>query len=882
MLHKRSSRAESRNVFSGRTERGSSGSSRRRWCSALLPSLTLCVSLAGCAGEESPAFPPVDAAARIDALFAEYSTGGSPGAAVVVIKDGEILHQAGYGLADIEGRSPITPQSAFRLASVSKQFTAMAIMILADRGALDFDDQLVEYLPELERFGDEITLRDLMTHFGGLPVYYEALSAESGDTMPTTEQAMEFLAGWGEPLFPAGERYEYSNSGYDMLALVVERVSGQSFSQFLEENIFSPLGMKNSVVHDRTDVEIHERAYGYSRSEDSFVLNDDDPLNLIIGSGGIYSTVEDLYHWDQALYSEKLVRRSTLEEAWTPAVLNDGSRYPYGFGWRLVPYGALGKRVSHGGGWVGFSTYIVRYPERHFSVIVPSNLDEFDGGEMADRITDIYFPSTLIENATVVDGTGSPRFTADVRLEGDRITAVGKLKRHDEEPVIDAGGLVLAPGFIDTHSHADGGIFDHPDALAAISQGITTTIVGQDGGSVFPLSEFFSNLEDHRPAGNVASYAGHGTLRRTVMGEDFTRPATAEEVARMRELLTAEMEAGALGLSSGLEYDPGIYSAPEEVVELARVAASFGGRYMSHIRSEDRWFWEAVDEIISIGRDAGLPVQISHIKLAMTSSHGQTGRLLGMLDEARADGVDVTADIYPYTSWKSTLTVLFPERDFEDRREATFAVEEITSPEGMLIPVFEPDPSLAGKTLAEISALRGTDPATTLMDLIREAETLRKERGPEGEDGAIEAVIAVSMTEDDIEDLMTWPHTNICTDGELMGAHPRGFGSFPRVLARYVRDRQALTLEEAVHKMTALSAGHVGLTERGRIEPGAMADLVLFDPEIVQDVATVEAPNAPSNGVEKVWVNGQLVYRDGRVSSGRHGRVLRRQAMSWD
>jgi len=488
--------------------------------------------------------------------------------------------------------------------------------------------------------------------------------------------------------------------------------------------------------------------------------------------------------------------------------------------------------------------------------------------------------STLIENATVVDGSGSPRITAAVRIEGDRIVAVGELERRTDEPVIDAGGLVLAPGFIDTHSHADEAIFEHPDALAAISQGITTVIVGQDGGSEYPLAEFLAALEESPPAVNVASYAGHGTLRRKVMGEDFTRRATAEEVGRMREMLATEMEAGALGLSTGLEYDPGIYSAPAEVVELARVAASYGGRYISHIRSEDRWFWEAIDEIIAIGRDAGLPVQISHLKLAMTSSHGQTDRLLRILDEARADGVDVTADIYPYTYWQSTLTVLFPKRDFEDRQEAAFAVSEITTPEGMLIPVFEPDPQMAGKTLADIAALRGTDPATTLMDLIREAEALRKERGPDGEDDDIESVIAVSMTEDDIEDLMAWPHTNICTDGELMGSHPRGYGSFPRVLALYVRERQALTLEEAVHRMTALSAAHVGLVGRGRVEPGAIADLVLFDPENVQDRATAENPNLPSSGVEMVWVNGQLVYRDGRVGSQRYGRVLRREPIS--
>jgi len=383
-------------------------------------------------------------------------------------------------------------------------------------------------------------------------------------------------------------------------------------------------------------------------------------------------------------------------------------------------------------------------------------------------------PSTLILNATVVDGTGRDRFEADVRLEGDRIAAVGKLRRRADEPVIDAAGLVLSPGFIDTHSHADYEIAEHPDAAADISQGITTVLAGQCGGSQLPLSEFFATVEELRPAVNIASFAGHGSIRAEVMGDDFARPASADEIASMRALLVKDLEAGALGMSTGLEYDPGIYSTTDEVVELAKVVSSHGGRYVSHIRSEDRKFWEAVDEVVAIGRQAELPVRISHLKLAMTSSHGETDRLLGMLEQARAAGIELTADIYPYTYWQSTLTVMFPDRDFEDRQAALFAVEELSSPEGMLIPDFEPDPSLAGKTLAEIAALRGTDPATTLIDLIREAEAMRVEKRAQGEDEDIESIIAVSMTEADIEKLIAWPHINFCTDGDLDGSHPRG------------------------------------------------------------------------------------------------------------
>src|SRR5438093_3433769 len=399
--------------------------------------------------------------------------------------------------------------------------------------------------------------------------------------------------------------------------------------------------------------------------------------------------------------------------------------------------------------------------------------------------------SVLIVNAVVVDGTGAPRRPAAVRLNGDRIAQVGALSAAPGEAVVDAKGLVLAPGFIDTHSHGDRGLFEHADALAAVSQGISTIVVGQDGGSPWPLADFFARLDREPVAINVAAYAGHGLLRGKVMGEDFRRHARPDEVTRMRELRAQEMKAGALGLSSGLEYDPGIFSARSEVLELARVAATSGGRYISHVRSEDRSFWDAIDEIVAIGREAKLPVQVSHVKLAMHSLWGQADRLLRTLDDARADGVDITADIYPYLYWQSTLTVLFPERDFGNRRTAELVLREIATPEDLLLGRFAPEPSYAGRTLAEIARLRGTDPPETLMALIREA--LAFEARTREDD--VESVIGTSMSEPDLEKLLAWPFTNVCTDGELDGRHPRGFGTYPRVLGRYVRERHVLSLE---------------------------------------------------------------------------------------
>jgi len=483
--------------------------------------------------------------------------------------------------------------------------------------------------------------------------------------------------------------------------------------------------------------------------------------------------------------------------------------------------------------------------------------------------------SVLIVDAVVVDGTGGPRRPAAVRVSGDRIAEVGALSPAPGETLVDAKGLVLAPGFIDTHSHGDRGLFEHADALAAVSQGISTIVVGQDGGSPWPLADFFARLDREPAAVNVAAYAGHGRIRSQVMGKDFRRHARPEELARMRDLLAQEMKAGALGLSSGLEYDPGIFSARAEVLDLARVAAAAGGRYISHVRSEDRYFWDAIDEIVTIGREARLPVQVSHVKLAMRSLWGQAERLLRALDQARAGGVDVTADIYPYLYWQSTLTVLFPERDFENRKTAEFVLREISTPGDLLLGTFAPEPSYAGKTLAEIARARGTDPPATLMALIKEA--LAFEAAHKDVDD-VESVIGTSMSEPDLERLLAWPHTNICTDGELDGRHPRGFGTCPRVLGRYVRERQVVGLEEAVRKMTSLAAHNVGLRDRGAIRPGAFADLVLFDPATVIDRATTRDPHALSAGIQSVWVNGAVVYEAGAATGRRPGRALRREA----
>lgn len=474
--------------------------------------------------------------------------------------------------------------------------------------------------------------------------------------------------------------------------------------------------------------------------------------------------------------------------------------------------------------------------------------------------------TTLIRNANLFDGSGAPSRRADVRVSGDRILAVSgdaPLTPQAGERVVDAAGLALAPGFIDTHSHHDRSLTTTRDALAMVTQGVTTIVVGQDGGGS-DLKSLFARLETTPVSVNVASYAGHGPIRSKVMGDDFKRKARPEEVERMKPLLKAEMDAGALGLSTGLEYDPGIYSDPSEVLALAKIAGDAGGRYISHIRSEDRWFWESLDEVINIGRVNKMPVQVSHIKLGMLDLWGQADKAIAVLDKARASGVNVTADIYPYTYWQSNLGVFYPKRNFADAAEAKFILEHVTRPDEIIFNSFSRHPDYAGKTLAQIAALRGKPATETMTELLAEP----------GGYGA--SIVARGMADEDIERLIRWPFANVCSDGQSTGLHPRGFGSFPKVAGPFVRDKKLFSLEEAVRKMTSLAAANVGIASRGRIAPGYFADLVLFDAAQIADRADFGKAQAQAVGIRTVWVNGKIVLQDGKTTGTFSGRPIKR------
>ena len=357
------------------------------------------------------------------------------------------------------------------------------------------------------------------------------------------------------------------------------------------------------------------------------------------------------------------------------------------------------------------------------------------------------------------------------------------------------------------------------------------------------------------------------------MGDDYRRPATPDEVDLMAGLVKTDMENGAIGLATGLEYEPGIFSETTEVIALAKVAAEYGGRYMSHVRDEDDRQMDAFDEVIQIGREAGLPVHISHIKLADREFWGTTNAVIEKLSEARRNGVDISADIYPYERWSSNLAVLFPERDYSDRAVADFTFAHTATPEDIVLSYYAPNPEFNGRTIAEVASILEKDVETTLLDLALAADDYRQETGRGGA-----GIIAKGMDEGDVAGLMLWEHTNICSDGSHGGGHPRGYGAFPRVLGRYVRTLGVLPLPEAIHKMTALAAQSIGVSDRGRIRTGYIADLVLFDPETIGDRSTMQDPAALSVGVEKVWVNGVLAFDNAAPTMRYPGRIVSRNS----
>lgn len=802
--------------------------------------------------------------ARIDSVLTYLNQRQLFNGTVLIGEKGKVLYKKAFGIANPQTLEQLTTNSAFNLASVSKQFYAMMIMMLKEQGKLNYDDRVQKYLPSFPY--PTITIRHLMNQTSGLPEYFDIAAGDMNLLDTLNNQAMLDLLAAKKPalVFQPGEQWQYCNTNYTTLASILEKISGATVDKFFQQHIAGPLKLKNTYVYQiQLKSSPPSRVFGLQFENQKPVMNDLMRFDGIVGDGNVYSSVEDLYKWDQALYTDKLVKKSTFQEAITPGKLNNGEPTKYGFGWFIDE---PGKTVSHTGGWVGFGTIIIRYIDKNRTIVLLDNSSNFRAHGLVRNIWEekpVTLPTTLlITNVNVIDGTGLPAFAGGVRIVNDRIQDIGTLTPFVNESVTDGKGLVLAPGFIDSHSHHDRRLFKNPSAIAVTSQGATTIVVGQDGGST-PIDTIRARMKSTPISVNVATYTGQAWLREQVMKDDLLRKATAEEIGSMKLILDRELDKGSLGLGTGLEYEEAFYSSRDEVVELAKVAAAKGGRYISHIRSEDMHVEESIEEIIEIGREAKISVQISHIKIAMRSKWGNSASIVRQLQQARLEGVNITADVYPYNMWSSTPRVLFPKKDFENLASAEFATRELFDPASSVMTNYPSNKTYEGKTVTEIGKLNNETPAQALLRIVRETE----------ETGS--SIVATSMSEVDISNFIDWENSNICSDGTISG-HPRGHGTFTRVLGKYVREQKLMPLETAIYKMTGLAAEHVGIKGRGVIMRGNFADLVLFDPATIIDKATITNSTALSTGIEYVWVNGKLVYRNQVAQPNFPGRFIAR------
>jgi len=470
--------------------------------------------------------------------------------------------------------------------------------------------------------------------------------------------------------------------------------------------------------------------------------------------------------------------------------------------------------------------------------------------------------ATTIVGAEVADGTGAPLRRANVRFSGDRIVSVGTAKPQSADTVVDGAGLVVSPGFIDIHNHSEQGLATDPSAASQIAQGITTLLVGPDGGSPWPIGDYLAERGRSPATVNVGAFVGHATVRRQVMGDDFKRPARPDEVARMATLVDQAMREGAFGLSSGLEYEVGGYAETSEIVELAKVAARHGGIYMSHIRDEADKSFEALREAVAIGERAHIPVQISHIKLGTVGVWHQAKSAIALIESAQERGVDVTADEYPYNAWSSTITVLVPDKRYDYPPSVEKALADVGGAANVLIVRHAAHPDYEFRTLDAVAKDNKMSPVEQFIQIVKDG-------------GA--GVVCTSMVDDDMRAFYQRKWVMVGSDGGIGVRHPRGAGTFPRVLGKYVREERWLTLPEAIRKMTSAPADRLKLAGRGRIAAGAIADLVLLNPKTVIDRSTFSDPGILPTGIEKVFVGGQLVWDAGKAQDTRPGKVLSRK-----
>jgi N-acyl-D-amino-acid deacylase len=493
----------------------------------------------------------------------------------------------------------------------------------------------------------------------------------------------------------------------------------------------------------------------------------------------------------------------------------------------------------------------------------------------------------LIQNGKIIDGTGNSWYYGDVAVKAGNIIAIGKLSHLTADKIIDAKGLIVAPGFIDVHAHIEDGIFERPTADNYIYDGVTTVITGKCGGSADNLKNFFSRVDSMKTSINIASLVGHNTVRRLAMGLD-NRLATALEQQNMEHLVGQAMQDGAVGFSTGLIYLPGTYSNTDEVIGLAKTAATYQGVYASHIRNEENGVVDAINEAIQIGKSANIPVQISHFKVSGRANWGRSRETLSLIEGARNAGYDVTIDQYPYTASSTNLGIRLPSwvlaggQDSLVKRLADPVLHQQIVKEMLamqnkykyknygyaFVAMHRADTTLNGKNISQINTLKNRKP-----NMKAEAETILDMMLAGGAQ-----MVYHSMNEDDVRTFIKYPFNMIGADGGVSNGtgfpHPRTYGTNARVLSKYVREEKLISLEEAIRRMTSLAAQKFQLKNRGLLKEGYAADIVVFNAMDVQDKATFEQPHQFSQGFKNVLVNGRMVIEDGRHNGTRSGTPL--------
>lgn len=494
----------------------------------------------------------------------------------------------------------------------------------------------------------------------------------------------------------------------------------------------------------------------------------------------------------------------------------------------------------------------------------------------------------VIRNGTVIDGTGGQPRQADIGIKDGRIVRIGSLKEATARDVVDASGLVVAPGFIDVHTHADD-IAEKPLAENFVRMGVTTVVAGNCGGSARRIGKALAQIQGARTSINFATLVGHNTVRNEVMG-NARRAPTADELERMKALVARAMAEGAVGFSTGLQYVPGAYADTDEVIALAKVAAASGGLYASHMRNEGTEVEKAIEETIRVGEEARCPVEISHLKIDSPTRWGASTKILAMIDAARSRGVRVRADQYAYEAGSSGLGIRFPSWVLEgDRGQVKARLDDPPLWEkiraevrGLLtergfqdlswatVASYRPDPSLNGLSIKEIALKRkGSDSIDAQLETARD---MMRAGGAQ--------MVYHFMSEDDIQRIMRYSQVAFGSDSGILTPgqgvpHPRGYGNNARVLGHYVREMKVISLQEAVRKMTSLPAAQFGFAQRGAIKVGYAADVVVFSREKVADRATYAAPHQFPSGIPVVIVNGVVVVRDGQHTGSRPGQVLK-------